>query len=121
VPSEVRTAIADSARPLLLFSKLGSLAIESRKPAHCDVADFVRLMDLGRFDPGQRLVPLVRAGAFGVIGIPEFAEGDPAARHFDPLRFPGLADALRASYRPLPDRIRDPRWLHSGTVWVPKE
>jgi hypothetical protein len=121
VPEEIRAALRATDRPLLLLAKLGSLAVEAGRPAHLDIADFIRLQELGRFDPAARLLPLIRARAFGAIGVPEFAPDDPAARHFDPRRLHGFVEALEASYRPLRGRIHDPRWLHRGVIWLPLE
>ncbi len=117
---EVREAVAGSQAPLLLLSKLGSLAVEAGKPAHLDIADFVRLTALGRFDAPKNLVPLIEAKAFGVIGWPSFENDETAAQHFDPARLAGFEAAVRTHYQPLGAPLDDPKGYHRGTFWVPK-
>lgn len=121
VPAEVRRLVREGAHPPLLTAKLGSLAIEEGRPAVLDIADFVRLQELGRWRAGDRLVPLILAGRFPVIGLAEFPEGDSALAHFDARRLDGVVEAVEAAYRKLPLRLDDPKTRKWGSFWVPKE
>ncbi|MSR74319.1 MAG: hypothetical protein EXS14_02450 [Planctomycetes bacterium] len=127
VPAEVRAVLRDTPRPVLLCSKLGSLAVEAGRAPWLDMADFRRLEVLGVFQPDRDLVPLLEHKRFGLIGMPDFAPGDAAAELFDPRRFAGFEAALYEHYLPMLDeatgarlRLDDPKSRRSGTFWRPK-
>lgn len=121
LPAEVVERVRDGDGPSLLLGKTATLALEQGRAAIFDIADFARLIELERFDPEERLLPLVRARAFPVIAEQVFPPEHPGMRHFSVEAIPGLREAMDAHYRVLDFRWSHPKGLLEARIHVPRE
>ena len=123
VPSAVLDTLGESEAAVLCLGKSSSLAIESHREAWLDIADWRRLEQMGEVRAETALLPLIRAGHFALIAVPEYPLGHPAEPLFNPLRVAGFQSALEASYELMRDvggnplRMDDPKSRHSATFW----
>jgi hypothetical protein len=114
----VKSQLQGKAHPSLLLAQTATLAVELGQPAIFDVGDFIRLQNMGRFDPEEKLLPMVRRRAFPVIGVQEF--GDLVSEQkFGATAVRGLREAIEQNYEPLTRTLRasDQR---VATFYVPR-
>lgn len=94
----VAERLAGSKKPALLLAQTASISVECGRAAIFDVADFIRLQRLGLWCAEDRLLPLVRAKEFPVIGVQEFEDPSQESR-FGASAVAGLREAIDAHYR----------------------
>ncbi len=123
VPAAVVEALGESEEHVLCLGKCASLAIESRREAWLDIADWRRLEELGFVRSEQTLIPLVRERIFALIAVPQYAADHPAEPLFNPLRIAGFRAAIEEHYSLMRDangaplRMDDPKSRHVAEFW----
>lgn len=123
VPAAILDVLGESEEHVLALGKCASLAIESRREAWLDIADWRRLEELGLVRSEQTLIPLMKERLFALIAVPQYAADHPAEPLFNPLRIAGFRAALEENYSLMRDatgaplRMDDPKSRHVAEFW----